>query len=160
MFKHTLMLLPIAILALASCKKKGCSESPVTKEKLQGKWVHDYPKREADFTQPDEYNFMRFEGDSFFLMVSHQSDMMFMNGCNQVHWSEYVKGVYKIASSKLLLHGVYTEPDFSIKTSGCYNIGAYENTFNASFCNAEMQLREVAPKVSYPNYDYAKMVKE
>jgi hypothetical protein len=143
------------IVCIASCKKKGCSESALTKEKLQGNWTHEYPDREPDFTQPDEYKFIYFAGDSFFLKVVTHTDIILPTAdpCT----GNYAKGVYEITGGKLLLHGVYSNAEFM---DGCGATGPYEQAFFAYFCNMDMLLREVTPKVNWPNYTGPKMVKE
>lgn len=126
-----------------ACKKKtndGCKETLVTKEFLQGKWKHDYPNYDRDLSYPDNYKYMKFYEDSFFWEVNHRSDMRFNNGCDKVNWTEYAKGVFEIKNSKLYFTGIYTDSNYIEKTGGCYNIGAYADSFSLKYCNNILNL--------------------
>jgi len=87
---------------------------------LQGKWKHDYRIDEPDFSHPDEYNSIISYNDSFQFTVTHRSDMLMPDGCDETLWTEYAKGKIAIQSNgDVYFEGLYCESDFSIKTSGC-----------------------------------------
>lgn len=123
---------------VSSCNKEDkCGGQAATQSSIQGKWTHRYPTNlQPDFTQPDLYERVQFKADSFFLEVQHNTDVVIV-GCQN---KEYMKGTFKISNAKMLLTGVYTEADYSIKTSPCNNTGAYNKSFDISFCNQDLIL--------------------
>lgn len=135
---------------LFSCKKKdSCGDTEVTRSNVQGDWKHEYPKYEPDLSYPDEYNHIRFIDDSFFLAVTHRSDILDTGGCDRILWTEYAKGTFVISNaSKLLLTGIYTEADYSEKKGGCYNTGTYKSIFSIKFCNSYLVLFDLNPYLS------------
>lgn len=108
--------------AISSCKKEktNCVSKTISQENLQGKWKHDYRIDEPDFSHPDEYNSIISYNDSFQFTVTHRSDMLMPDGCDETLWTEYAKGKIAIQSNgDVYFEGLYCESDFSIKTSGC-----------------------------------------
>ena len=143
-----LVIAAFAIATISACKKQetdGCSTNAVSTSSVQGNWKHNYPKLEPDFSHPDQYNFMRFVGDSFYLAVTHRSDILRQNGCHEVLWTEYAKGNYSLASDRLYFTGIYTEENYSEKTGGCYNIGKYVDSFTIKSCNQNLVLYGLRP---------------
>jgi len=150
--KSVLIVALILSATIFSCKKEkadGCGDVAVTKTNIQGKWKHDYPNYEPDLSHPDEYNQIRFVNDSFFLAVTHRSDMLDTGGCHMILWTEYAKGTFVVSNNtKLLLTGIYTEADYTEKISGCYNIGTYKSIFSIKFCNNYLVLYDLDPYLS------------
>ena len=134
---------------ISACKKQetdGCSTEAVSTSRMQGNWKHNYPKLEPDFSHPDQYNQMRFVGDSFYLTVTHRSDIIYMNGCND--GIEHAKGRYHLAPGKLYFNGIYTEANYAEKTSGCYNIGEYADSFSIKICKQNLVLFGLDPRLA------------
>lgn len=138
-----------AIVVLPACKKHGedCNTT-LDKAAVLGTWKHDYPKLEPDFTHPDEYNRIKFTSDSFFLAVTHRGDMLHANGCNEVLWTEYARGVYRLSPGKVFFEGIYTEADYTEKTGGCYNTGAYIDSFTIRKCDQYLVMYDLDPHQS------------
>lgn len=128
----------LAAVLLNGCGKEDtCSQESVTRGSVQGKWKQNYPTDlEPDFTQPDDYEQVVFKEDSFFLQVRYTTDIV-IPGCGN---TEYAKGAFTINNGTLSLRGVYTEADYSIKTSSCNHTGAFNRSFDISFCNADLHL--------------------
>lgn len=74
--------------------------------------------------------------------------MLYANGCNEVLWTEYAKGKYNLTPGRLYFNGIYTEADYSEKTGGCYNIGAYADSFSVKYCNSYLVLYGLSPALS------------
>lgn len=161
------LLLATLILSVASisCKKSKqankCVEEVASVEEIQGSWTHQYPeKREPNFTHPDQYNKIKFFDDSFLLTVTHRGDELFANGCHEVLWSEYARGSFVLSENNLTLKGIYTDSFFVTKTSGCYNIGAYADSFKTHFCNDTLVLYSLSKKNYTDNFRSASLLKD
>lgn len=130
--------------ASISCKKKEnrCPIINATQENLQGTWKHQYDvSKVEDITLPNEYEYLHFRGDSFYVKINHVSDFISQAGCNYFFWSDYVRGTYSINGTKLLLKGIYTEMDYMTnRTDTCYKRGVYMDSFSANFCKEQLHL--------------------
>lgn len=137
--------------AITSCKKEDvkCKKQATTTQNIQGKWKHEHRVHEPSTSQPDNYLNIEFSNDSFKLAVEHYSDIMRVDGCHELTWQEYAKGTFKIENEMLYFSGVYCEIDYSVKTEGCYNIGAFNDTFQVSFCNDTLKMYALAQKKQY-----------
>ena len=152
-------------IAISSCKKASvvrCSEKIITNQSLQGLWNQNHKSHEPSTSQPDNYLNMTFSNDSFRLAVEHYSDIMKVDGCNEVIWQEYAKETYKLDNGYLYFSGIYCEHDYTEKTSGCYNIGAFKDTFRVSLCNDTLKMYALSNnKQNYPEiYRTVNMLKE
>lgn len=135
----TCVFLLTAVVALNSCNKRNqCSWPAATVSNIQGNWTHSYPTDlEPDFTQPDKYDHIRFTADSFYLQKTYFTDIA-IPGCNM---TEYVKGKFAIGNAQLSLNGVYTEADYSVKTSTtCNRTGPFIRTYDIGFCDEALNL--------------------
>ena len=157
LFYATLGFLAFIITFTACGKKDQCDQPAVTVANIQGKWKHRYPTNlEPGFTQPDYYHHIRFAQDSFFLEVEFITDIAIPN-CSNI---EYMKGVFKIEQAQLILTGIYTEADWSIKTGGCNKSGKFNRSFAISFCGEVLQLYRLNLPSASDKYKQVVLVKE
>ncbi len=143
-------------LLFVSCKKNEikCSSIKPEQESLQGTWKHQYDASKVeDITLPDEYEYLQFRADSFYVKINHRGDFISLTGCNYLFWSDYVKGKYTLNGTKLLLTGIYTEVDYlTPRLDTCYKRGVYIDSFTASFCKGQLHLEWLHP-ITYNEYE-------
>lgn len=143
--------------ASISCKKKEntCAVLNPTQENLHGTWKHQYDdaSKVDDITLPNEYEYLQFRADSFYVKINHRGDFISPAGCNYRFWSDYVKGKYTINGTKLLFTGIYTEMDYMTpRLDTCYKRGVYTDSFAASFCKEQLHL-EWLHAITYNEYE-------
>jgi len=102
---------------------------------------------------------MKFENDSFFMVAKHQTDSPTVD-CPEVSWIEYTKGAFTMSSSVIYLQGVYTDSNYLVKTSGCHNIGVYNDSFIVDFCKPLLKLTWTSPGPVPETYRTIDMYKE
>jgi len=150
----------------SSCKKDNeCLETGITQGNIQGNWGQYYGVYEPNFTHPNEYHF-KFSSDSFYVAIRQFSDILgdSNRNCQMIDYTEYVRGKYTIHNNQtIVLDGVFTNADYSVKTGGCYRTGAYNEKYDGYFCNDTLVLEwqnKVLAGDFYKDYRIAKMGKE
>lgn len=132
--KNLIALLSILIIIGSSCHKTRVNECMIRSIRsidLVGNWTHAYKSSESDSTvQPDYFQFIEFQYDSFKITVTHYNDKLDPDCEEEGDQTEYIKGTMYLAGNQIYFDGDYCNADFSIKTDGCYNIGAYADTFS------------------------------
>jgi len=125
-----------------SCKKGKENIIPATKQNIQGSWKHDYPYSliELYYNPPGEYELIKFSNDSFYMIGRTRTELLLEENCYQSTWLSYIKGVYSLKDSKLYFKGVYTTPEFEEKTSGCFGVGNYSDSFRISLNGKNLEL--------------------
>jgi len=133
----------------------------VNSKKIQGSWKHYYKQQPVNLTYPNKYHF-KFTGDSFYVAINEFTDILgdSLGNCQQINYFEYAKGKFTIENEQtIVLNGVFTNADYSVKTGGCYRTGAYNEKYDGHFCSDTLVL-EWQKKGWYDDYKVSKMGKE
>ncbi|MVN20149.1 fumarate hydratase [Mucilaginibacter arboris] len=129
MYKKTCFFYLLFFVALASCKFNPALQNVGT-DFLQGEWAQDSVKLQKKLLNYSLYQF-RFSCDSVFITTNNFSKVNYgTDTCmNQGKWKEYVRGKYELHHDTLRVRGLYCNPDFSLKNTGCFHTGVYEDLF-------------------------------
>jgi hypothetical protein len=117
----------IFLLVVGGCKKNECVRRAVDQMELAGDW------HQEDAEDPHWYERVVFDitftADSFRMKMTEWSDVVGGGPCPNSRHYEYVKGSFVLQDQAIILSGLYTEADYTPKTSGCYTIGGYSKKF-------------------------------
>ncbi len=116
---------------LLSCSPNSNVQTPGN-PLFQGVWKEVLSKEKLDPKNMEytSYEF-RFTCDSVYMILricskfGYEDPKCFQKGV----WSEYQKGGYKIKDDSLIIEGVYTKPNYKMKTSGCHHSGNFHEVF-------------------------------
>jgi len=127
--KYYFFYLLFFVLILASCRFNQAVQKPGVVF-LQGEWAQDSVKLQKKLLNYTLYQF-RFSCDSVFITTDNFSKVNYgTDTCMNKHkWKEYVRGKYELHHDTLRVRGLYCNPDFSLKNTGCFHIGVYEDLF-------------------------------
>lgn len=124
--KTILYLLTFSLLCLFSCSQKNLNIN-----ELRGKWVDRKNIPEVAFEL--HYTKMEFRADSFFYSSYNETDYLLNTPCPENRATEFASGKFNVDGSDLFLSGFWTYPDFTtLKSTGCYNTGKFEYSFNCT----------------------------
>ena len=114
---------------LASCRFNSSSQNTGTLF-LQGDWAQDSVRMQKKLLNYISYQF-RFTCDSVYITTANFSKVNYgTDTCmDQGKWKEYVRGKYELHHDTLRIRGLYCNPNFSLKSKGCFHIGVYEDLF-------------------------------
>lgn len=123
-----IILSSLSISLLSACQWRS-HQSGATITFLQGTWIQDsIPFRNQSLSYTTHQ--VTFIKDSFYLqMDTYNKANYFPDTCSKTHFSEYAKGTYLLKNDTLLFNGVFAQPNFKQKISGCYHIGIYEGAW-------------------------------
>jgi len=127
--KYCFFYLMFFMLVLVSCRFNPALQKQ-GKGFLQGEWAQDSFRMQKSLLNYTLYQF-RFSCDSVFITTDNFSKVNYgTDTCmNQGKWKEYVRGKYELLHDTLRVRGLYCNPDFSLKNTGCFHIGVYEDLF-------------------------------
>lgn len=117
------------LVTLASCQFNRDLQKPGV-DFLQGEWQQDSVMMQKKMLSYKLYHF-RFSCDSVFITTNNFSKVNYgTDTCmDRGKWKEYVRGKYELHHDTLHVRGLYCNPDFSLKSKGCFHIGVYEELF-------------------------------
>jgi hypothetical protein len=136
------------IILFLSCNKKRVIH-------VTGDWEQESSLFKID-PNPDHYfySFIRLDCDQNFSIERITSNTTAtQDSCHAMIYSEYIKGSFEIKKGRLILKGIYTDNNFNEKTTGCFHIGKYEDSFDYSFDDEKLIINEQSVLKKTWDYD-------
>lgn len=129
------VVLLFTVLLLISCHKSKISH-------LIGEWNQETYNSLAPGNIVYSYSFKLFCDQTFYMARKVNRGSPSNDVCKSIVYYEYAKGKFDVKKGKFVLNGTFTDSLYIDKTSGCYSIGRYSETFNYRFENDKLIIND------------------